>query len=211
MWFGEREVRIPAKPLRVKQMSVDLNDELNPVSDAKHRKGEMDQHWMQRALELARESSELGEVPVGAVLVRDGVELGAGKNMPISACDPSAHAEIVALRDACSNEANYRLPGTTLYVTIEPCTMCVGAIVHARVERVVFGAREPKAGAVCSQNNLFEHACMNTRVSYSEGILAEQCSQLMSEFFQLRRANKKRIKQLGGEASSASENQTRKD
>ena len=156
-----------------------------------------DLRWMQRALALAAQSAELGEVPVGAVLVHDGEIIGEGRNSPIANCDPSAHAEIQALRDAGQNEANYRLPGSTLYVTIEPCTMCVGAIVHARVDRVIFGAREPKAGAVVSQNQLLSHASVNTEVSYSEGILEEECRLMMSTFFSERRAKKKQLKQMG--------------
>lgn len=151
--------------------------------------------WMQRALKLAEEAGNEDEVPVGAVIVRDGKLLGEGRNGPISACDPTAHAEIQAIRAACESERNYRLPGATLYVTIEPCTMCIGAIVHARIARVVFGAREPKAGAVVSQNTLLSHPCMNTEVSYAEGVLDEECAQTMTAFFDERRAKKKRLKQ----------------
>lgn len=154
-----------------------------------------DEFWMRRALELAVQSADEGEVPVGAVIVRDEQLIGEGRNGPIGACDPSAHAEIQALRAACAQEKNYRLTGATLYVTIEPCTMCAGAIVHARVDRVVFGAREPKAGAVVSQNALFEHPSMNTQVSVSHGILQAECASLLSDFFSERRAHKKRLKQ----------------
>ena len=153
-----------------------------------------DEIWMRHALSLAKKAGEEGEVPVGALLVRDGKVLGEAWNRPIGNCDPSAHAEINALRQAAKNEANYRLPGATLYVTIEPCTMCVGALVHARVARVVFGAREPKAGAVISQNNLFEHPSMNPEIRYAGGILAEECSQLLSDFFAFRRKQKKQIR-----------------
>jgi tRNA(adenine34) deaminase len=107
-----------------------------------------DERWMSRALQLASEAAEKGEVPVGAVIVMGGREIGAGFNAPISRCDPTAHAEIRALRDAAARVGNYRLPGATLYVTLEPCTMCVGAIVHGRISRLVYGATEPKAGAV---------------------------------------------------------------
>lgn len=155
-----------------------------------------DEAWMRRALELATISAQQGEVPVGAVVVRDGLMLGEGQNCPIGQCDPSAHAEISALRAAAKLEANYRLSGATLYVTIEPCTMCVGAIVHARIARVVFGAREPKAGAVVSQNQLFSHPAMNSAVVFSEGVLAESCASLMADFFQTRRAKKKALKAL---------------
>lgn len=149
---------------------------------------------MQHALALAHVAAEEGEVPVGALVVRDDVLLGEAWNRPIGNCDPSAHAEINALRIAAKNEGNYRLPGATLYVTIEPCTMCVGALVHARVARVVFGAREPKAGAVVSQNSLFEHPSMNTNIVYAEGILADECRQVMSDFFAFRREQKKQLK-----------------
>jgi len=135
----------------------------------------------------------VGEVPVGAVLVRnDAVAsdeiLGAGFNCPISTHDPTAHAEIVALRAASKAVSNYRLPGTTLYVTIEPCAMCVGAIIHARVERVVFGALEPRAGAVISSQRLFDATHFNHRVSYTGGILADECANIMQQFFRSRRA-----------------------
>ena len=150
-----------------------------------------DERWMRRALELAAKAAEEGEVPVGAVVVAEGAVLGEGWNRPIGNCDPTAHAEICALREAAQHAHNYRLPGATLYVTIEPCTMCVGALIHARVERLVFGAREPKAGAVVSQNQLLNHAAMNTRINHAEGVLATQCRQLISDFFARRRQLKK--------------------
>ena len=116
-----------------------------------------DYSWMKRALQLARQAGAAGEVPVGAVVVLDGREIGAGYNAPISGCDPTAHAEIRALRDAARRAGNYRLPGATLYVTLEPCTMCVGAIVHSRISRLVYGAAEPKAGAVVSARQTLSH------------------------------------------------------
>ena len=125
---------------------------------------ENDEYWMQRAIALAEQADTFNEVPVGAVIVRDGALLGEGFNQPISSCDPSAHAEILALRQAALAADNYRLPGATLYVTIEPCAMCAGAIIHSRIERVVFAATEPKAGAVCSHLQLFDQAQMNHRV-----------------------------------------------
>ncbi len=158
-----------------------------------------DERWMRRALELAGEGERLGEVPVGAVLVRDGREIGAGFNRPIEAHDPTAHAEIVALRAAASNEGNYRLPGATLYVTIEPCTMCVGAIVHARVSRLVFGAREPKAGAIVSSDRLLERPAVNWRVEIDEGVLADACADKISTFFRQRRALTKASKLSPGQ------------
>ncbi|WP_433857804.1 tRNA adenosine(34) deaminase TadA [Alkalimarinus sediminis] len=151
-----------------------------------------DERWMHYALKLAQKAYEQGEVPVGAVIVRDGKVIGEGWNRPITEHDPTAHAEIVALRDAGVREQNYRLSGSVLYVTIEPCTMCVGAIIHGRVDRVVFGATEPKAGAVVSQNNLLSHHSVNTRVSHLGGVCEEECRSLISEFFAQRRAQKKR-------------------
>lgn len=155
---------------------------------------QQDIRWMQRALELARQAAQEQEVPVGAVIVRDGVLLGEGFNHPISGCDPSAHAEIAAIRDACTREKNYRLPGATLYVTIEPCAMCAGAIVHARIARVVFGAVEPKAGAVISTQHFFEGPQLNHQVQFNGGCLAEDCSQLISTFFQNKRDLQKKLK-----------------
>mgnify|MGYP000341268268 CR=1 FL=1 len=153
-----------------------------------------DEIWMRHALSLAKKAGEEGEVPVGAVVVRDGVVLGEAWNRPIGDCDPTAHAEVNALRAAAQTEKNYRLPGATLYVTIEPCTMCAGALIHSRVERVVFGATEPKAGAIVSQNKVFDHPSMNTEIRYAGGILAEECSQLLSDFFVFRRQQKKQMR-----------------
>lgn len=145
--------------------------------------------FMQRALELARAGAALGEVPVGAVLVQAGVIVGEGFNQPISSQDPTAHAEVVALRDAARRLGNYRLPGTTLYVTIEPCTMCLGALMHARVARVVYGATEPKAGAVVSALRLGEAAHFNHAIAWQGGVLADEVAELMSGFFKARRRN----------------------
>jgi len=135
-------------------------------------------------------------VPVGAIVVKDGKIMGEGWNQPVGSHDPSAHAEIIALRQAAADQTNYRIPGTTLYVTIEPCTMCVGAMVHARISRLVFGAKEPKAGAVVSQNCLLDHPAMNTEIAVLEGTLEAQCGQLMSDFFALRRKQHKLNKQV---------------
>lgn len=148
-----------------------------------------DRRWMTRAIELARAAQEQGEVPVGAVLVRDDVLLAEGYNRPISACDPTAHAEIVALRAAATQAGNYRLPGSTLYVTLEPCAMCAGAIVQARVSRVVFGARDPRAGAAGSVFQVFGEARLNHRPAVTEGVLAENCGALLSDFFRQRRVS----------------------
>lgn len=151
---------------------------------------------MNRALQLAGQAADAGEVPVGAVLVRNGKEIGAGFNAPINGCDPTAHAEIQALRDAAKRVGNYRLPGATLYVTLEPCTMCVGAIVHGRVSRLVYGAAEPKAGAVESARQTLDEKHFNWRIEAQGGILASQCSQIIRDFFAARRAQIRRRKQL---------------
>jgi tRNA(adenine34) deaminase len=152
---------------------------------------ESEEQWMQHALALAREAAAHGEVPVGAVLVSAAGELlGSGFNHPIASHDPTAHAEIVALRMAARNQQNYRLPGSTLYVTIEPCTMCVGAMIHARVTRVVFGASEPRFGALVSQRRLLDTGEFNHFLQYQGGVLAEECGVLMREFFKVRRDRK---------------------
>lgn len=147
-----------------------------------------DQDFMREALELARQGALLGEVPVGAVLVQGGEIIGRGFNCPISASDPSAHAEMVAIRDAARALENYRLPGSTLYVTLEPCSMCAGLIVHSRVARVVYGALEPKAGIVQSQGQFFTQGFLNHRVLYEGGVLGEECGTMLNEFFKKRRA-----------------------
>lgn len=147
-----------------------------------------DQHFMREALALAAEGALLGEVPVGAVVVQNGVIIGRGFNRPISGNDPSAHAEMVAIRDAARAVSNYRLPGTTLYVTLEPCSMCAGLIVHSRIMRVVYGALEPKAGIVQSQGQFFAQGFLNHRVLYEGGVLGEECGAMLSEFFRMRRA-----------------------
>ncbi len=142
---------------------------------------------MQLALAQAALASDAGEVPVGAVIVRDDGVIGAGWNQPLSSIDPTAHAEIVALRNAASRMGNYRLPGASLFVTIEPCTMCVGALLHARIERLVFGALEPKAGAVQSHLCLLDQPHFNHRIDYEGGVLAAECAAVMQAFFRARR------------------------
>ena len=142
---------------------------------------------MREALVLAVEGAALGEVPVGAVLVQDGAIIGRGFNCPISSHDPSAHAEMVAIRAAASSVNNYRLPGSTLYVTLEPCSMCAGLIVHARIARVVYGATEPKAGVALSRGEFFSQGFLNHRVLIEGGVLAEECGAVLSEFFKARR------------------------
>jgi len=147
-----------------------------------------DQHFMQQALALAAEGALLGEVPVGAVVVQNGEIVGRGFNCPISGSDPSAHAEMVAIRAAAQAVSNYRLPGSTLYVTLEPCSMCAGLIVHSRISRVVYGASEPKAGVVQSQGQFFMQPFLNHRVLFEGGVLGEECGTMLSEFFRMRRA-----------------------
>lgn len=142
---------------------------------------------MRRALELAREAEKVGEVPVGALIVADGKILSEGWNRPISSNDPTAHAEIVALRAAAQNARNYRLTGATLYVTLEPCPMCAGAIVHARIARVVFGANDPLAGAAGSVTNVFAIPSLNHHPEVIGGVLAEECGAMLKEFFRARR------------------------
>ena len=143
---------------------------------------------MQLALALAGAAEALHEVPIGAVLVLQDEVIGKGHNCPVSSNDPSAHAEIRALRQAAAKAGNYRLPGSVLYVTIEPCAMCVGAMVHARVGRLVFGALEPRAGAVISRESLADKTWLNHRMEVTEGILAEPCGDLLRKFFARKRA-----------------------
>ncbi len=153
---------------------------------------ERDRRWMLRALELAERAELEGEVPIGAVLVRDDAELGSGWNRPIAAHDPSAHAEINALRAAALAIGNYRLPDTTLYVTLEPCVMCAGAIVHARVSRLVFGASEPKAGAGGSVFDVLSTSGLNHRVGCEGGVLADIAGERLRDFFRTRRGERGR-------------------
>ena len=143
---------------------------------------------MRYALDLARHAQSEGEVPVGAVLVRDEIMLGQGWNQPITRCDPSAHAEVMALRAAAHSAHNYRLPDTTLYVTLEPCAMCAGALIHARVARVVFGAYDPKSGAAGSVFDILGTDRLNHRVVVEGGVLAQACATMLTMFFKARRA-----------------------
>lgn len=143
---------------------------------------------MLAALEQARKAEAAGEVPVGAVVVKDGAVIGTGFNAPITRHDPTAHAEIQALRDAANRLGNYRLPGCELYVTLEPCAMCVGAMLHARIARLVYGASDPKTGACGSVVNLFAEAGLNHHAVLTPGVLAEECGALLREFFAAKRA-----------------------
>ncbi len=149
---------------------------------------QLDRHWMQEALRLADEAAGRGEVPVGAVLVRHGEVVGRGSNAPVAMLDPSAHAEILAMRDAAKNLGNYRLPECTLYVTLEPCVMCVGAIFNARIARVVFGASDPKTGACGSVVDLFAQPRLNHHARICAGIEAEASVARLKAFFALRRS-----------------------
>lgn len=146
-----------------------------------------DMMYMLEALRLAREAAALDEVPVGAVVVRDGEIVGRGRNAPISRHDPTAHAEIIALRDAAQRLGNYRLVECELFCTLEPCIMCAGAILHARIHRVVFGARDPKTGACGSVVDLFAEERLNFHADVQGGVLTEECGRLLSDFFAARR------------------------
>ena len=149
--------------------------------------GAADVAFMTRALELARRAEAAGEVPVGAVIVRGGEIVAEGWNRPIGANDPTAHAEVVAMRAAGQALGTYRLTGTTLYVTLEPCAMCASAMVHARVKRLVFAATDPRAGAAGSVFNIVQHPALNHRMACTGGVLAEECGSLLRQFFQARR------------------------
>ena len=146
-----------------------------------------DDDWMAEALVLARAAGARGEVPVGAIVVVDGAIVGRGGNAPIAGNDPTAHAEIAALREAGARVGNYRLPGSTLYATLEPCAMCAGAILHARVARLVFGARDPKSGACGSVIDLFAEPRLNHHTTVAGGVCGEACGGLLSQFFAARR------------------------
>lgn len=148
---------------------------------------QQDIHWMQHAFTLAEKARSLKEIPVGAVLIHENKIIGKGWNCPITSADPSAHAEIIALRQAGNTLNNYRLNNTTLYVTLEPCAMCAMAMVHARIQRLIFATEDPKTGAVCSVFRIFDEEKINHRVSYQGGVLKDSCSQLLKEFFRVRR------------------------
>lgn len=153
-----------------------------------------DQHFMQLALEQARLAYQQGEVPVGAVIVHNNEVIGRGYNQPITTHDPSAHAEVVAIRNAAAHLQNYRLIDCILYVTVEPCTMCTGLLIHSRINRLVYGTTEPKAGAIESAIQLPQQHFYNHNLQIQGGILAAECAQLMTEFFAMRRSQKKQSK-----------------
>lgn len=144
-------------------------------------------HWMQHAIELAKRAEQEGEVPVGAIVVQDDEIIGEGWNRPIASGDPTGHAEIIALRSAASLINNYRLTGADLYVTLEPCVMCAGAIIHARISRVIFGAFDPKAGAAGSLFSVLGTDKLNHRVTVTSGVMAEECATILQEFFRKKR------------------------
>ena len=165
--------------------------------DAAKVRSEFDEKMMRYALELADKAEALGEIPVGAVLVDDARNIiGEGWNLSIVQSDPTAHAEIIALRNGAKNIQNYRLLNSTLYVTLEPCTMCAGAILHSRIKRLVFGASDYKTGAIGSRFHFFDDYKMNHTLEITSGVLAEECSQKLSTFFQKRRKEKKIEKEL---------------
>ena len=159
-------------------------------------KTEPDKYYMKQALELAERAASENEVPVGALVVLNGEVIGQSWNQPISQCDPSAHAEVLAIRMACLSQKNYRIPGAQLYVTIEPCTMCLGAIIQARISRVIYGATEPKAGAMHSHADARTAGYLNHQFELEGGVLAEECSAMISSFFDKRRKLKAKLKGL---------------
>ena len=165
-------------------MSARAPDRVPMVNASIH---EADEAFMDEALTMAAAAAARGEVPVGALVVREGVVLGRGGNAPIAGHDPTAHAEIAALRDAAQSVGNYRLPGATLYTTLEPCPMCAGAILHARIARVVFGARDPKSGACGSVIDLFAQRKLNHHAQVEGGVRAKACAAVLSAFFAARR------------------------
>ncbi|WP_191922836.1 tRNA adenosine(34) deaminase TadA [Pantoea agglomerans] len=156
---------------------------------------QQDEYWMRHALDLARRAWEQGEVPVGAVLVQNARVIGEGWNRPIGQHDPTAHAEIMALRQGGKVLENYRLLDTTLYVTLEPCVMCAGAMVHSRISRLVYGAHDIKSGAAGSLLDVLGHPGMNHQVELESGVLAEECAAMLSDFFRMRREQKKALRQ----------------
>lgn len=146
-----------------------------------------DEYWMQEAIDLARKAKKIGEVPVGAIIVKDNKIIGRGYNQPISLTDSTAHAEIIAIRDACNFVNNYRLVDSTIYVTLEPCPMCAGAMLYSRIKRLVFGAFDEKTGVVGSVFNMLEDFKWNHKINYTSGILKDECAALLQDFFKAKR------------------------
>lgn len=167
-----------------------------------HTDTDADQQFMAQAMGLAMQAADIGEVPVGALVVVDGKVIGQGYNQTISGHDPCAHAEIIALRQAAKAIGNYRLSGCELYVTLEPCTMCVGAIIHARIKRLIYAATEPKAGAVVSQLQLFSKTHYNHLVQVESGVMADESSAMLSHFFKQRRLSHKAKKTAVADSTS---------
>ncbi|WP_442864408.1 tRNA adenosine(34) deaminase TadA [Alteromonas sp. PRIM-21] len=189
-------------PRQENPFKEEMNKE-NPINETVTQEDLM---WMKHALTLADKAESIGEVPVGACVVLNGELIGEGYNTPITDNDPSAHAELRAVKEAASKVQNYRLIDATLYVTLEPCSMCAGMLVHARVKRVVFGAKDAKTGAAGSVMNLLQHPALNHQIEVVSGLLADECANKLSDFFRKRRkeikAAKKAKKHLEGDASS---------
>jgi tRNA(adenine34) deaminase len=169
------------------QLTIPTMTTQYPAEQSSTEQQAIDAQFMSRALELARAAEAAGEVPVGAVIVKDGAIVAEGWNRPISTSDPTAHAEIIVMRAAAQALQSYRLLDTTLYVTLEPCAMCAGAMVHARVKRLVFAATDPRAGAAGSIFNIAQHSALNHRLEISSGVMAEECSAELRKFFAARR------------------------
>lgn len=184
---GFRRIVISTDALALDDVALSERIQIDTREQTADRDGAVDLGWMQQALVLAQQAATHGEVPVGAVLVRNGELIGEGRNAPIAQCDPTAHAEVQAIRAAASRTGNYRLDGATLYVTLEPCAMCAGAIEHARIGRLVFGADDPRAGAVHSVHRLIAEPRHNHKLQWQGGVLADECSALLRGFFQQRR------------------------
>lgn len=184
---GYRRIALAAAELAMDDSSLAELIQARLQEQQADRSGSADHGWMMQALKLAREAGQRGEVPVGAVLVRNGELIGQGSNAPIALKDPTAHAEVQTIRAASKHADNYRLDGSTLYVTLEPCAMCAGAIEHARIARLVYGADDPRAGAVHSVHRLIAEPRHNHRVQWQGGVLAEECSGLLKDFFRKRR------------------------
>lgn len=164
-----------------------MSGKMNPTNELRPPEGISDAFWMERALELARAAAAAGDVPVGAIIVKDGQIVGEGHNRNLLDTDPTAHAEMIALRQAASRVGNHRLAGAVMFATIEPCAMCAGAMIHARLQRLVYGASDPKAGAAGSVLEVINHPRLNHQMVVTSGVLADQCSEILQEFFRKKR------------------------